>query len=46
LAGIDLPPGEGLGLARKRHRSAKFVEFLKLAGARYPDGARIECDWR
>ena len=41
LAGIDLVSGEVLGLVRKRHRSAEFVEFLKLADAHYPKGARI-----
>jgi transposase len=41
LAGIDLLSGEVLGLVRKRHRSAEFIEFLKLADAHYPVGARI-----
>jgi len=41
LAGIDLLSGEVLGLVRKRHRSAEFVEFLRLADAHYPGGARI-----
>jgi transposase len=41
LAGIDLLSGEVLGLVRKRHRSAEFIEFLRLADARYPAGARI-----
>jgi transposase len=41
LAGIDLLSGEVLGLVRKRHRSAEFIEFLKLAHAHYPVGARI-----
>jgi transposase len=41
LAGIDLLSGEVLGLVRKRHRSAEFIEFLKLAHAHYPGGARI-----
>jgi transposase len=41
LAGIDLLSGEVLGLVRKRHRSAEFIEFLKLADAHYPSGARI-----
>jgi transposase len=41
LAGIDLLSGEVLGLVRKRHRSAEFIEFLKLAHAHYPSGARI-----
>ncbi len=42
LAGIDLVSGEVLGLVRKRHRSAEFIEFLKLADAHYPAGARIQ----
>jgi transposase len=41
LAGIDLLSGEVHGLVRKRHRSAEFIEFLKLADAHYPPGARI-----
>ena len=41
LAGIDLVSGEVLGLVRKRHRSAEFIEFLALADAHYPAGARI-----
>ena len=41
LAGIDLLSGEVLGLVRKRHRSAEFIEFLQLADAHYPAGARI-----
>lgn len=41
LAGIDLWNGEVLGLVRDRHRSAEFVEFLRLVDARYPAEARI-----
>jgi len=41
LAGIDLLSGEVLGLVRNRHRSAEFIEFLKLADAHYPAGPRI-----
>jgi transposase len=41
LAGIDLLSGEVLGLVRQRHRSAEFIEFLQLADAHYPSGARI-----
>jgi transposase len=41
LAGIDLLSGEVLGLVRDRHRSAEFVEFLRLADQHYPAGARI-----
>jgi len=41
LAGIDLWSGEILGLVRQRHRSAEFVEFLRLTDAHYPADARI-----
>jgi len=41
LAGIDLWSGEVLGLVRERHRSAEFIEFLRLAHAHYPTEARI-----
>jgi transposase len=41
LAGIDLLSGEVLGLVRERHRSVEFIEFLRLADAHYPTGARI-----
>jgi transposase len=41
LAGIDLLSGEVLGLVRERHRSTEFIEFLQLADAHYPAGARI-----
>ena len=41
LAGIDLWSGEVLGLVRERHRSAEFIEFLRLADAHYPASARI-----
>ncbi len=41
LAAIDLLSGEVLGLVRKRHRSIEFIEFLQLADAHYPAGARI-----
>ncbi|MGH9629632.1 MAG: transposase [Bryobacteraceae bacterium] len=41
LAGIDLLSGEVLSLVRQRHRRAAFIEFLKLANAHYPAGARI-----
>jgi transposase len=41
LAGIDLLSGEVLGLVRTRHRSTEFIEFLELADAHYPPGARI-----
>jgi transposase len=41
LAGIDLLNGEVLGLVRDRHRSAEFIEFLRLADHHYPAGQRI-----
>ncbi len=41
LAGIDLLSGEVLGLVRERHRSAEFIEFLRLTDAHYPGQARI-----
>jgi len=41
LAGIDLLTGEVLGLVRDRHRSAEFVEFLRMADAHYPPEFRI-----
>jgi len=41
LAGIDLWSGEVLGLVRDRHRSAEFIEFLRLVDAHYPAAARI-----
>ena len=41
LAGIDLWNGEVLGLVRDRHRSAEFIEFLRLADTHYPAEARI-----
>ncbi len=41
LAGIDLWSAEVLGLVRDRHRSAEFIEFLRLADVHYPSDARI-----
>jgi transposase len=41
LAGIDLWNGEVLGLVRDRHRSAEFIEFLRLVDAHYPAEARV-----
>lgn len=41
LAGIDLLSGEVLGLVRDRHRSAEFIEFLRLTDTHYPSDARI-----
>jgi hypothetical protein len=36
LAGIDLVTGEVHALAKDRHRSCEFIEFLKLLDAAYP----------
>jgi len=41
LAGIDLLTGEVHGLVRSRHRSAEFIEFLKLADSKYSQGMTI-----
>jgi transposase len=41
LAGIDLLNGEVLGLVRDRHRSAEFIEFLRMTDVHYPADARI-----
>jgi transposase len=41
LAGIDLLSGEVMGLVREQHRSAEFIEFLKLADKHYPAGSRV-----
>ena len=41
LAGIDLWSGAILGLVRERHRSAEFIEFLRMTDTHYPAAARI-----
>jgi transposase len=41
IAGIDLLTGEVHGIVRDRHRSAEFIEFLKLADTKYPSGTVI-----
>jgi transposase len=41
LAGIDLLNGKVHGIVRDRHRSAEFVEFLKVVDSRYPAGTSI-----
>jgi transposase len=41
LAGIDLRTGQVHGIVRSRHRSAEFIEFLRLADSRYPAGTLI-----
>jgi len=42
LAGIDLLTGKVHALARDRHRSREFVEFLKLLDATYPTHTAIK----
>jgi transposase len=42
LAGIDLLTGKVHALARDRHRSREFIEFLKLIDAAYPRGTAIK----
>ena len=41
LAGIDLLNGKVYGLARDRHRSREFIEFLKLLDKSYPEQTKI-----
>lgn len=41
LAGIDLLTGEAVPLVSETHKSADFIEFLKLLDARYPEGDTI-----
>jgi hypothetical protein len=36
LAGIDLLTGKVHALAKDRHRSREFIEFLKILDAAYP----------
>ena len=42
LAGIDLLTGQVHALARDRHRSREFVEFLELLDAAYPSQTAIK----
>jgi len=42
LAGIDLLTGKVHALARDRHRSCEFIEFLKLLDAAYPTHTAIK----
>ncbi len=42
LAGIDLATGEVVGLVRPRHRSAEFVEWLRVLDAKYPPEMKIQ----
>lgn len=41
LAGIDLLTGGAIPLVSETHKSADFVEFLKLLDAKYPKGDTI-----
>ena len=41
LAGIDLLTGEAIPLLRETHKSADFIEFLRILDARYPPGEII-----
>jgi transposase len=41
LAGIDLVTGHVWGLVRDRHRSAEFIEFLRLVDTQYPPSATL-----
>lgn len=41
LAGIDLLTGEAIPLIRDTHKSADFIEFLKILNIKYPEGDRI-----
>jgi hypothetical protein len=42
LAGIDLLSGKVHAIVRDRHRSRKFIEFLKLLDAAYPANTAIK----
>ncbi len=41
LAGIDLHSGHIIGLAKERHRSLEFIEFLKMVDSYYPEDWKI-----
>ena len=41
LAGIDLQTGEAMPLVSDSHKSADYIEFLKILYARYPMGDTI-----
>jgi transposase len=41
LAGIDLLTGEAIPLVSETHKSADFIEFLKILDARYPGEEKI-----
>lgn len=41
LAGIDLLTGEAIPLISDTHKSADFIEFLKILDSKYPEGDKI-----
>ena len=41
LAGIDLLTGEAIPLVSETHKSADFVEFLKILDNKYPENEKI-----
>ena len=41
LAGIDLLTGEAIPLVSDTHKSADFIEFLKILDQKYPEGDTI-----
>jgi transposase len=41
LAGLDLITGEVTGLVRDTHKSADFIDFLKMVDEKYMDAKRI-----
>lgn len=41
LAAIDLQTGEAIPLARDKHSSKEYIEFLKLLDDKYPKGDKI-----
>lgn len=41
LAGIDLLTGEAIPLISESHKSADFIEFLKILDKKYPEGDTI-----
>lgn len=41
LAGIDLLTGEAIPLVSESHKSADFIQFLKMLNEKYPEGDTI-----
>lgn len=41
LAGLDLLTGEAIPLVSETHKSADFIEFLKILDSKYPKGEKI-----